>query len=190
MAESSTSGARTAGSGAHRGLRSWVTPLTIGTFLLIGVTGVLMFFKVRSGLIVIVHEWLSLVFVVAAALHTGLNWSAVRAHLSRARGAVIVGLFGVLLVLGLFPLEPLAAIAREHGHGQEDLERRAAELLLEARLATVAELTGRTPEELRGRLARDGVVITADDRTLADAARRTHVHPARLLDVALRDGTE
>jgi len=190
MSANSASGARTVGSGSQRGLRCWVTPVTIGAFLLIGVTGVLMFFKVRGGLIVVVHEWLSLVLVIAAVLHTALNWGAVRAHLSRARGAVIVGLFGVLLVLCLLPLEPVTAIAREHGHGQEDLGRRAAELLLGDRIATVAELTGRTPEALRERLARDGVVIAADDLTLADAARRSHVHPAHLLDAALRDGTD
>lgn len=40
-------------------LRAWVTPITIGSFLLIGVTGLLMFFKVPGGLIVIAHEWLS-----------------------------------------------------------------------------------------------------------------------------------
>jgi hypothetical protein len=69
-------------------LRSWVTPITIGSFLLIGVTGLLMFFKARGGLIVVAHEWLSLIFAIAACLHIGLNWSAIRTYLSRARGLV------------------------------------------------------------------------------------------------------
>ena len=54
-------------------LRSWVTPITIGSFLLLGVTGLLMFFKVRGGLIVVAHEWLSPIFVVGACLHIFLN---------------------------------------------------------------------------------------------------------------------
>jgi hypothetical protein len=78
-------------------LRAWVTPITIGSFLLIGVTGLLMFFKVRGGLIVVAHEWLSPIFVVGACLHIWLNWGVVRANLSRARGIIIVGLFAALL---------------------------------------------------------------------------------------------
>ena len=100
-------------------LRAWVTPITIGSFLLLGVTGLLMFFKVRGGLIVVAHEWLSPIFVVGACLHIWLNWGAVRANLSRARGIIIVGLFAALLAFSVAPLKEVDEIAREHGHGQE-----------------------------------------------------------------------
>lgn len=36
--------------------REWATPLTIGSFLLIAVTGVLMFFHLDSGLNKLAHE--------------------------------------------------------------------------------------------------------------------------------------
>jgi len=165
-----------------------VTPLTIGAFLLIGVTGLLMFFKVRGGLIVIVHEWLSLVFVLVAALHTWLNWGAVRAHLSRARGLVVVGSFAALLVLSLLPVEEVSEVARAHGHGQEELGRRAAEALLGARVSTVAELTGRTPDQVREGLARHGVAVDSDEVTLGEAARQSHVHAVVVLEVVLLFG--
>jgi hypothetical protein len=171
-------------------LRSWVTPITIGAFLLLGVTGLLMFFKVRGNLIVVAHEWLSPVFVLGAGLHTWLNWGAVRTHLSRARGLVVVGLFAALLVLAVVPFEEAAAIAREHGHGQEGAGRRAAEVLLKARITTMAELTGQTPQQLRDRLGRLGVLVTSDELTLADAARQSQVHPARVLGAVLPDGSE
>jgi hypothetical protein len=168
-------------------LRSWVTPITIGSFLLIGVTGLLMFFKVRGSLIVVAHEWLSPIFVVGACLHTWLNWGAVRAHLSRARGIVLVGLFAALLLLSLVPFDEASEIAREHGHGQEGAARGAAEVLLKARIATVAELTGHTPQQLRDELGHYGIRVTSDDVTLADAARQNQVNPLRVLDAVLRD---
>jgi hypothetical protein len=167
-------------------LRTWITPITIGSFLLIGVTGLLMFFKVRGSLIVVAHEWLSPVFVVGACLHTWLNWGAVRRHLSRARGLVVVGLFAVLLVFSLVPFEEAAEMAREHGHGQESADRRAAELLLKARISTVAELTGRAPQQLRDSLGRRGIRVTSDEIILADAARESQVSPARVLDAVLQ----
>jgi hypothetical protein len=168
-------------------LRLWVTPITIGSFLLIGVTGLLMFFKVRGGLIVVAHEWLSPIFMISACLHTWLNWGAVWAHLSRLRGLVVLGLFGALLLLSLAPFEEAAQIAREHGHGQEGIDRRAAELLLKARIATVAELTGCTPQQLRDRLGRYGIRVTSDDVTLTDAAGQSQLNPIHLLETLLQD---
>jgi hypothetical protein len=168
-------------------LRAWVTPVTIGCFLLLGVTGLLMFFKVRGGLIVVAHEWLSPIFVVGACLHIIVNWGAVRATLSRARGLVIVGLFLALLAFSVAPPRDAVEHAREHGHGQEVIGRRAAELLLQARLSTVAELTGRTPQQVRDRLGRQGVRVTSDEIALADAAAESHVSPVDLLDAVLQE---
>jgi len=168
-------------------LRSWVTPITIGSFLLLGVTGLLMFFKVRGGLIAVAHEWLSPIFVVGASLHIWLNWGAVRANLSRARGIIIVGLFAALLVFSVAPFKEAEDHAREHGHGQEMVGRRAAELLLRARISTVAELTGRAPQQLRDRLGRYDVRVTSDEVTLVDAARQSQVSLVRVLDAVLEE---
>jgi hypothetical protein len=170
-----------------RKLCSWVTSISIGSFLLIGVTGLLMFFKVRGSLIVVAHEWLSPIFVVGACLHIWLNWSAVRANLSRARGIIIVGLFAALLALSIAPFNEADEIAREHGHGQEAIGRRAGEFLLQARISTVAELTGRTPQEVRVRLGRCGIRITTDEVSLVDAAHQSHAEPVCALGAVLRD---
>lgn len=168
-------------------LRSWVTPITIGSFLLIGVTGLLMFFEVRGSVIVVAHEWLSPVFLIGACLHVWLNWGAVRTHLSRPRGLGVVGLFAALLLFSLVPFDEAAEIAREHGHGQESTYRRATEVLLKARVSTVAELTGRTPQQLRDSLGRYGVRVTSDEVTLADSARQSQVSPVCVLDAVLHD---
>jgi len=168
-------------------LRSWVTPITIGSFLLLGVTGLLMFFRVRAGFIVVAHEWLSPVFVVSAGLHLWLNWSAVLANLSRVRGFVIVGLFAALLALSVAPFQWANEVVLEHGHGQELIGRKAAELLLRARLSTVAEMTDQTPQQLRDELLRHGVRVSSDQVILADAARQNQASPARVLDAVLKD---
>lgn len=49
------------------------TPLTIGTFIIASITGALMFFEVAPGSIRATHEWVSLLFVVAALLHIYTN---------------------------------------------------------------------------------------------------------------------
>lgn len=168
-------------------LQSWVTPITLGSFLLIGITGLLMFFKVRGNLIVVAHEWLSPVFAIGAGLHIWLNWVAIRAVLSRARALSIVGFFAALLAFSITPFDEVSEVARHHGHGQEGLGRRSAEILLRARIVTVAELTGRTPQQLRARLDRCGIRVTSDEAALAEAAQQSQVHPARALAAVLED---
>jgi hypothetical protein len=168
-------------------LRAWVTPITIGSFLLIGVTGVLMFFKVAGSLVIVAHEWLSPVFVVGSCLHVWLNWGAVRANLTRARGIAIVGVFAALLGVSVAPFEAVEEIARQHGHGEQAMGRQAAELMLQARISTVAELTGRTPQQLRERLGRHGIRVATDKVTLGEAARQCDVEPGRALDAVLRE---
>jgi hypothetical protein len=166
-------------------LRSWVTPTTIGSFLLLGVTGLLMFVGVRGGLIVVAHEWLSPIFVCGACAHIWLNWGAVRANLSRARGIVIVGLFAALLAVSVAPFEEAGEIVWEHGHGLE-IGQMAADVLIQARLSTITELTGGTPQQVRERLNRLGARVSSDDMSLADVAAQSHISPLRVLDAVLQ----
>ena len=171
-------------------LRSWVTQVTIGSFLVIGVTGLLMFLGVSGGLIVVAHEWISLIFIVVASLHTWLNWSAVRKSLSRARGIIVVGFFTALLAISVARCSEVEELLRTQGHVDKDtLCRKAGHLLLRTRISTVAEMTGRTPRQLRYILGRHGVLIKSNEISLADAAAQSQANPLRVLDLVLQDET-
>lgn len=39
--------------------RRWATKLTIGSFLLMAGTGILMFFELDQGVVLVVHQWSS-----------------------------------------------------------------------------------------------------------------------------------
>ena len=56
--------------------RPWITPLVIGTFVLMAVTGSLMFFHLDSGLNKAAHEWLGWAMVIAVVLHALMNLNA------------------------------------------------------------------------------------------------------------------
>jgi len=49
------------------------TPLTIGSFIVASITGVLMFFEIAPGGMRATHEWMSLLFVLAGVLHIYTN---------------------------------------------------------------------------------------------------------------------
>ena len=168
-----------------RSLRSWVTLITTGSFLLLAITGLLMFFKVRDGLIVVSHEWLSPIFFVGASLHIWLNWKAILGTISKAKWMVIVGLFVAMLFFSIFPAQHVVEHAREHGHGQEEIGQRATELLLGASISTVASLEGRSTSEIREALLLHGIRVASDDDTLVQAARKNQVPTVRVLDAVL-----
>ncbi len=170
-------------------LRSWVTQITIGSFLVVGVTGLLMFLGVNGGLIVVAHEWISIIFLVVASLHTWLNFGAVRKSLSRARGIIIVGFFAALLAFSATRCNEVEEFLQAQGHVDKDsLCEKAGDLLLRARISTVAEITGHTPQQLRDILGRHGVLITSDEISLADAAAQSQVDPLSVLVAVLQAG--
>lgn len=84
--------------------RQWVTPLVAGSFLLMGVTGILMFFHWDTGLNKTVHEWLGWVMVVAVALHVMVNLQGFKNMFRTTLGKGILGLFTLILALSFFNL--------------------------------------------------------------------------------------
>ena len=68
------------------GLRSWATPLTIGSFLLMAVTGVLMFFDIVPGYVSFAHEWASWLFLLGVVAHVAVNLRPFQRHLQPRGG--------------------------------------------------------------------------------------------------------
>ena len=125
--------------------RDWITPITMGAFALLAVTGVLMFFHLDSGLNETAHQWLSWVLIGGVALHAAVNWVGVKRHLAGWRGRSALALFAVLLAASFVP--PLRALA-------------------DAPLPVLAQVARTSPEELRARLQSAGVTVRSDSDTV------------------------
>ena len=85
--------------------RAWATRITIGAFLLMAVTGILMFFHWDIGLNKLAHEWLGWAMVVGVMAHVLANWPAFAKHFSKPLGKAIMAIFALLLV-GSFFVQP------------------------------------------------------------------------------------
>jgi amino acid transporter len=82
--------------------RNYVTPLIILVFLVVGITGVLMFFHLFDGCTEVVHEFLGLFFVVCAVFHVILNWKALKIHFRKRvfiPAALAVAVISMLLIV-------------------------------------------------------------------------------------------
>jgi CDP-diglyceride synthetase len=81
------------------------------TFLLVSVTGALLFFHVKSGPLVDLHEWIGILFLITAVWHLAINWRSFTSYLNNR--AFWVGALGVALVCAL-----IISMPGEHGRGR------------------------------------------------------------------------
>jgi hypothetical protein len=143
--------------------RQWATPLTAGLFLLMAVTGGLMFFHLDTGLNKAAHEWLGWALVAGAIAHAAVNWGPLKRHLStRGIGQGIVLACAVVLALSFVSLGG-------SGGGELPPPVRAMKAVAAAPLSQVAPLTGKPVAQLRADLAARGIVLASDEASIDSA---------------------
>ena len=86
-----------------KSLRKWATPLTVGSFLILAVTGTLMFFHAETGLNKTVHEWIGLLMLAAVGTHVAVNWRAMQGYFRRPVALSIIGGGAFVLALSFLP---------------------------------------------------------------------------------------
>ncbi len=144
--------------------REWATPLTIGVFALMAVTGVLMFFHLDSGLNKPAHEWLGWVMIAGAAAHVAANWLAFKRYfLSSVKARAIVA--GFVVVLAASFVSPPGGVK---GMSPPVMAMKA---VTRAPISAVAPLAGKPVDRLLGDLAKAGVALPNGEATLESALR-------------------
>jgi hypothetical protein len=142
--------------------RDWATPLTIGAFGLMSVTGLLMFFHLDMGLNKLAHQWLGWLMIAGVAAHATANWPAFKRYfLSSRLGRAIIGLCAVALALS-FVSPP-----GQKGAPPQILAMKA---VTQAPIAKVAPLAGRPVGELIDALAKAGIKLPSAEASIDSAA--------------------
>ena len=90
-------------------LRKWATPLTIGSTVIVTVTGIMLFFHTAPGLTRPAHEWIGWIMAVAVIFHLILNWRAFTTYFKRPLALGIMGVSAVVMVLSFFQVFPQEA---------------------------------------------------------------------------------
>ncbi len=139
-------------------LREWVTPLTIGAFALMAVTGMLLFFHRDAGLNRTAHEWVGLILIAAVVFHVSANWiSFKRYFLGGLVGRSLIALGVVALAASFIPM------GGGQGGSPPALAMRAVN---RAPIVAVAALAGRPTEAVLADLAEAGLRLPGPDASL------------------------
>lgn len=155
-------------------IRDWATPLTMGTFFLMAVTGLLMFFHFDRGLNKLAHEWLSWVMVSAAGLHAAVNFNLLKRYLANRKALGVIGL--CLLALG-------ASFASPSGGKPKSPQIAASQALLDTPIPLVAQVAVRDAGDIVAALNAAGMKARLDG-TLRQAAGESHEAQLRALGIA------
>jgi len=159
--------------------REWATPLTIGVFAIISVTGILMFFHLNTGLNKVVHEWAGLVMIGGVALHVAVNWRPfLHYFFSGVLGRSIIGLGVIVLALSFLPLGG--------SRGGASPPVLAMDAITKAPIAAVAPLTGKTVTQVMEDLAKAGITLASADASIDSVAGGNRAVLGRAMGVLFR----
>ncbi len=143
-------------------LRNWSTPITIGAFLITGLSGVFIFFHVGEELFHDAHQWLGLALVVGGLLHIVKHWKPFTRYFKRRPSMTVIA----LLLVAATGVMAISGHEDEHGPVRAVMHN-----IEESSISALAALQHRQPEELRQRLTRSGFrVASLDDSPAAIAA--------------------
>lgn len=158
-------------------MRNWAGPLTIGTFIVTAVTGILLFFHVEVGAVKIAHEWLSLFLVVGAIAHVAVNWKPFVAYFRKPLGLGLIGFCLVLLLLSLAPL---------HGSGGHGSPVGGMISAMESSSVTVvAQVAKREPQAVVEELKARGLRVEGPSQTLGNIASSNGVRVMEIIACVL-----
>jgi Domain of unknown function (DUF4405) len=149
--------------------RDWSTPLTIGAFALLSLTGILMFFHLDTGLNKVAHEWLSWVLIAAVGLHVTSHLPAFKRYLAQTRARWLIGGALALLAASFLPVG---------GASGEPPFMAPVKALAAAPVSTLALVAGVSPLEMRARLKEAGLEVSSEAQsvqTLAGPDRRRQI---------------
>jgi uncharacterized membrane protein SirB2 len=152
--------------------RKVITPIIGALSLVIGISGVMLFFHFGEGLVKGVHEWLGMAFALVMMIHLALNWKAFKQHFRKpaawAGTAVVTAISVVFLAASLFiPNDnPMRSVIH------------SIETVAVSDLAPVFKLT---PSQMATRLNQAGAEIETGRETLQELAGKSGVEPRSLI---------
>ena len=197
--------------------RSFVSVLTAASFIGMVFTGIVLFI-VPPGRVanwtgwtflvltkhqwIALHDWMSIIFVIASAFHLYLNWKAfvgyfkskiTRAFALRTEWALALTVFAVVFIgtaVGVAPFSTLMAWNESIKHGWDSPRQRAP--IPHAELLTLTELAEQIPDinivTMLKNIKEQGIEVQSTDIVLGTIAESYNITPARLYNIAMGQG--
>ena len=160
-------------------IRRFATPFIIAFFTISAISGVVLFFHLARGAVEEMHEWLSMVLLLAVALHLTRNWRSFAGYFTNWPIALAAVVAVVLAV-------PFVAGGGEGERGNAGFRLMA--MVGSAPLTAVAPVLKTTPDALAANLRAKGYQVSSTGQSLMDIARASGKEPGAVFGAALPPG--
>ncbi len=150
------------------------TSLTIGTFIVVSITGTLLFFEISTGSIRATHEWMSLLFVLTGLLHIYSHLKIFSKYFTnKYLYCILTGLIlgGVLFASSFNDIYSSGA---------------AFEKIANAKIVHLAPIFNTSPNELVLKLRKVGVTQVSTDLSLNEIAKANSIDVHEIIDTLIR----
>ncbi|NOT73097.1 MAG: DUF4405 domain-containing protein [Hyphomicrobium sp.] len=156
--------------------RDWATPVTMGVFAIMSVTGILMFFHASTGLNKFAHEWLGWLMIAGVLAHAAANWPGFKRYfLSSTIGRTILAASAVTLALTF--------VSVPGGKREPQPQAMAMKAVAHAPIASVAALTGKPLAQILADLKQAGIALSGGDASIESAIGENRELQAKAMSV-------
>lgn len=154
--------------------RSFVTPYITLIFILLSISGVLMYFQVLGEYTELIHEISALLFIVFSILHVVLNWTSLKTHFLKW------SIISTCLVVLAFTVVTIY-IDKQQKHYSLIIK----ENLVTAPFDNLLTVLNVEHEEAQRRLMERNIFI-GDSKNLLEIAVKNNHHPGDLLEILVK----
>ncbi len=154
--------------------REFITPYITFLFLVLGLSGILMFLHVFDDYTQIVHESIGLAFVIFSILHIIINWTSLKIHFKKRvfiTSAIVVLLLSVGLVI--------------YGKIHVNEERIIKEKLFKAPISIVFSILDIEYDKAEIILKNQNIII-AGSNNLEEVCRKNKKSPDEILELIIQ----
>lgn len=151
------------------------TPATIALFVVVGVSGVMLLFKIGEGFVKGAHEWLGLVFVIAGGIHVFRHWRATKKYFTSRAFWAVAAIVGVITI---------AFVAPSAGGGHGNPMFTVVTAVAGAPIERVAPILGTTPQDMMAKLDKAGIKVEGPTQTLEEVANKSGRHLFQIIELA------
>lgn len=151
--------------------REYATSLTAVTFLVIAISGIMMYFHLLDNYVKEMHEIIGLLFVGAVILHLGANWAAMKNYFQKN---VFHGMAAVMLIVAIGFIATTESGKSPKGQ--------VIDAVLKAPIEQSFPILGKDLSLSSEKLAKAGIQVS-QGKTIDEIAKANHKSPFEIVDI-------
>lgn len=151
--------------------KNLATSLTTMVFLVMGTTGVLMFFHLFDKYTKELHEILGLAFVIIVFFHVFYNWTSMKSYV---RKKLFLLSFALVFIISISFI-----INTKEG---ENPKTKIINLVLNAPIEKSVGILGTDIEQIKGKLKSEGIVFE-NQESIMEIAKNNKTSPFKIIDI-------